>query len=254
MSAFNLIKRIRRDETGNVLVIGAATMPLLIGSAALAVDTIQLALWKRQLQRAADSGAIAGAYSYSQGGDSDAIVQSVENDLDENEEPTIVDRSITHGAMNGYDRAVRVSFTTRRTLPFIHFFTQEENEVRASAVAALLDDGKYCMISLYDGTEPGIEVTGDGVVMLGCGMAAGSRGPLGITAEGNSEVTASPLASVGGLSADDHFNDPVVLRPYSSPPKDPFAGVADPVVPAGMDCTQPLDVGPSEEVEITESR
>src|SRR3546814_17651453 len=63
------LNRVRRSERGNGLIVGAASRPLLIGSAALAVDTIQLSLWKRQLQRAADSGAIAGAYAVGQGVD-----------------------------------------------------------------------------------------------------------------------------------------------------------------------------------------
>ena len=57
-----LFRKIWNDDTGNVLVVMAATMPLFIGAAGLATDTIQWTLWKRQLQRAADSAAIAGVY------------------------------------------------------------------------------------------------------------------------------------------------------------------------------------------------
>ena len=49
-------KKLWRDKRGNALVIAAAALPLVLGSAGLASDTIQWALWKRQLQRAADSG------------------------------------------------------------------------------------------------------------------------------------------------------------------------------------------------------
>ena len=59
----SVLRRIWEDKNGNALVLGAAALPLLLGSAGLATDTIQWALWKRQLQRAADSAAIAGAYS-----------------------------------------------------------------------------------------------------------------------------------------------------------------------------------------------
>ena len=56
-------KKLWRDKRGNALVIAAAALPLVLGSAGLASDTIQWALWKRQLQRAADSAAIAGVYA-----------------------------------------------------------------------------------------------------------------------------------------------------------------------------------------------
>ena len=54
MRTFNWLKRIRESERGNALAIGAATLPLLLGSAAFTVDTIHFGLMKRQLQRAAD--------------------------------------------------------------------------------------------------------------------------------------------------------------------------------------------------------
>ena len=57
-----LLRKLWNNDRGNALVLAAAGLPLLIGSAGLATDTIQWALWKRQLQRAADSAAIAGVY------------------------------------------------------------------------------------------------------------------------------------------------------------------------------------------------
>jgi uncharacterized membrane protein len=55
--------KLMRSKRGNVLAIAAAGMPLFIAAAGLATDTIQWTLWKRQLQRAADSAAIAGVYN-----------------------------------------------------------------------------------------------------------------------------------------------------------------------------------------------
>ena len=43
-------------------MIAAACLPLIVGAAGLATDTIQWTMWKRQLQRAADSAAIAGVF------------------------------------------------------------------------------------------------------------------------------------------------------------------------------------------------
>ena len=59
----SFFRRICRDRRGNALVIAGAALPLIIGSAGLASDTVQWVLWKRQLQRLADSGAIAGVYA-----------------------------------------------------------------------------------------------------------------------------------------------------------------------------------------------
>ena len=66
MQALTWVRKLLRSERGNVLVIGAAAMPLMIGAAAVGLDTIQLSLWKRQLQRMADSSALAGAHALAQ--------------------------------------------------------------------------------------------------------------------------------------------------------------------------------------------
>ena len=46
------IRKLLKDRRGNVLAIACAAMPLIIGCAGLATDTIEWTLWKRQLQRA----------------------------------------------------------------------------------------------------------------------------------------------------------------------------------------------------------
>ena len=57
------IKRLWRDRRGNALIMAGMTLPIVVGAAGLAVDTIQWTMWKRQLQRAADSAAFAGVYA-----------------------------------------------------------------------------------------------------------------------------------------------------------------------------------------------
>ena len=64
------IRNLLKDRRGNVLAIACAAMPLIIGCAGLATDTIEWTLWKRQLQRAADSAALAGAYDRAQASNS----------------------------------------------------------------------------------------------------------------------------------------------------------------------------------------
>ena len=56
----SFMRKLWKSKRGNTLAIAAACFPLFIGAAGLATDTIQWTLWKRQLQRAADSAAISG--------------------------------------------------------------------------------------------------------------------------------------------------------------------------------------------------
>lgn len=226
MSFFKRLRRLFKNERGNALVIGAATMPLLIGAAAFAIDTIQIAVWKRQIQRAADSAAIAGAYAYAANTD---IHDSVHHDLDNNNFPiTTAPETITAGPAYGYTKTVRVQITSAASLPFMKVFGVSTTTLRGDATAALTDDGTFCLVSLYNGTSAGIDLGGNADVQLGCGMKTNSISSAAVTISGSASLTASPIAAVGGIPASSKFGSGTTLQPYSAVQVDPLAWVPDP--------------------------
>jgi hypothetical protein len=252
MNALNWLNRLRTNESGNIIAIGAAAMPMLIGSAALAVDTIQLSLWKRELQRAADSGAIAGAYALAQNRSDAQIAATVTDDLTKNPHPPLVDTDVVRGPRAGYTRAVHVSLTAERTLPFMNMFTGTPARLNADAAAAIVSQGRYCMVSLYEGTQPGITVNGNASVTLGCGMITNSRAASAITSGGSSSITASPVAAVGGLDGDgNNFEGETDLIPYTTPQSDPYAHVPNPNTSGCGTSPPPLSVSNGQNLSIT---
>ncbi|HEY0132395.1 MAG TPA: hypothetical protein VGB57_13425, partial [Allosphingosinicella sp.] len=99
----------------------------------------------------------------------------------------------------------------------------------ATATAALVGQGEFCMISLYNGPDAGIDVNGNSDINLGCGMKSNCTGKECVTAGGASSITARPIAAVGGLDGDsNNFNKPTVLQPHSAAQKDPFAHLPNP--------------------------
>jgi len=254
MRANNWLKRLWASERGNVLVLGAVTLPLLMGSAGLAVDSIQATLWKRQLQRAADSASIAGARAVSQGASTDAAVandldEHIDYDLKENETPVITDREVTSGSFDAgamsddscaarggsddcYDDAVQIVLETERRLPFMGLFTDAATKVNARATAAVVEDGEFCLVSLYDGTDPGITALGNPSLDLACGIATNSRGTNAVRVGGSAEINATPVSAVGGIEGGRQYVGDTVLQPFSTAISDPFGGVPDPVRPS----------------------
>jgi len=89
-SAIHFIRHLLRDEDGNALALTALVMPLLIGCAGLAVDTIQWVSLKRDLQGATDAAAVAGVYGLIKTGNMEEAV----------------DRSIASMSQLGRQRAV----------------------------------------------------------------------------------------------------------------------------------------------------
>ena len=241
------LKKLWRDRRGNALVIAGAALPLVIGSAGLASDTIQWALWKRQLQRVADSAAEAGVYAKVAGGTvgscanvtNPAYTQAVAYDISKNNytgaTPTcIVTNPPPTGSYSSDSMAVKVDLSIQRPLAFSGMFMTSAPTISASATATIVPSGEYCVISLETQPVTGIDATGSTNVNLGCGMITNSPSMTAAVATGSANVGASPIAAVGGIPASDNWATGTVLQPFTVQQADPFGNVPLPT-PSG--CT-----------------
>ncbi|HWH18485.1 MAG TPA: pilus assembly protein TadG-related protein [Allosphingosinicella sp.] len=246
MKLFRRGKGLLADKKGNVLIVTAAVMPLLVGSAGLAIDTIQLSLLKRHLQRAADSGALAGAYARAQ---SKPVSAAVNQALAFNDAfPLASPATITEPNSGTYaNRAVRVRLAATRSLPFWSFFRSAPT-ITVEAMAALVYTGKYCMVSLDESSATGIRFSGNSTVNLGCGVISNTSGSSAVVAEQSSTVTASPVAAVGNVPSSTSYVQPTLLLPYSLKQPDPFASLPQPTAPSGC---QPLTVNTNQDITPT---
>lgn len=251
---FKLLKKLWRDRRGNALVIAGAALPLIIGSAGLASDTIQWALMKRQLQRTADSAALAGVYgkmasqTVNTGTCDTANSQPVFRDVfTQDNANTRLDATVTCSVKVSTDidnaswtgagfNAVEVKVQASRPLAFSGLFLSSPPIIQASAIAAVVQSGKYCVISLKNNTGTGLSFSGNPTVNLGCGMKTNAKGASAVDATGNNNISASPVASVGQISGTSQFVAGTTFQPYSAPQTDPFASVTAPTVPNG--CNQ----------------
>jgi Flp pilus assembly protein TadG len=235
------LKRLWRDRRGNSLAIAGAALPLVLGSAGLASDTIQWTLWKRQLQRAADSGAMAGVYAKASGNavgtctniSGSTYANPVAYDIKQNLKLKITPNcTLTNPPSSGTyasdANAVRVALEVQRRLSFSGLFMSTAPTIRATALATIVPSGTYCVVSLETAAVTGINATGSTDVNLGCGMITNSTSMSAAVATGSSEVTASPIAAVGGIPASTHWGTGTVLQPFTLAQEDPFKDVPNP--------------------------
>lgn len=248
---FKFLKKLLRDRRGNALIIAGAALPLIIGAAGLATDTVQWALWKRQLQRAADSAALAGVYAEAQGNavstctnyTSSTYVQPVGWDVRKNNKawPTTtcsVQNPPTSGSYTSDNKAVKVTLSVQQILPFSGFFVSTAPTIRASATATLQATGSYCLVALKNTSQASITVGGSSVVNLGCGAISNSTSSTSaISSNGNAYTfAASPVAAAGNVPTDLLTHGATDLQPYHIPEPDPFAGKYPTAIPSGMSC------------------
>ena len=269
--------RLWNDTRGNIIVIAGAALPLFVGAAGLATDTIQWTLWKRQLQRAADSAAIAGVYNReSEANATTYATAAVEHDLTLNRHMNVnmsTAPTVTFPANTGVmTNQVQVVLNVQQRLPFSAMFLATPPTITATARAASLPaGGEACMQARETASTTGLTFSGTtDIVMPDCDLFSNSSGSNTSVAKGNAKVEANSVGGVGGIQSSNNFKV-TAYRPYSPPMADPLAAVtpnpADMVcatgsnatldhtidfatLPAGTNCFSSLDVNSNKTIIV----
>ncbi len=233
----SFFRKLISDARGNVLVLTAAGLPVLIGFVGLGTDTIQWTLWKRQIQRGADSGAIAAVYQRIQAANSLSDVKdAVAKDLSVNKNdvgtyvsgyPKIVFLPDTSAGKN----QVEVELAVTRPLAFSSLFLSSPPIITTRAVAAVVPGRPFCVISTESTSKTGIMGSGNGTVNLDCGMITNSTSLNAAIAKGDATMNTDAIAAVGGIQESNNWVGAEYL-PFSLPITDPYAHVPG-TIPAG---------------------
>lgn len=238
------LRTIWKDRRGNALIIAGASLPLLVGAAGLGSDTIQWVLWKRELQRAADSAALAGAYAQLQ---TASVPDAVNAHMVDNNHTGIALKSgfpqIAYPADTAnYKKAVQVTLAVQRTLGFSSLFLSTAPTITASATAALVNSGSYCVVGLNSTTAASITIGGSASVSMGCGAISDSTSPTAAvgTNGGTYNFTADPVAGVGGMPSS--INGATEIQAHHSALPDPYAGQYSTSI-SGMTCNKQVNAG-----------
>jgi Flp pilus assembly protein TadG len=229
----SFFRKLWKSKRGNALVVAGACLPMIVGAAGLASDTIQWTLWKRQLQRAADSAAIAGVYDrQANNGGTANVATAVAHDLTLNlhtwmalnANPTVgTPADLANGTQTN---RVNVSLSIQQRLPFSSLFMSAAPIITANASAASVPAGGD---ACFDARDPvalrAFNITGNaGIEAPDCIINSNSSSSNSAAAGGSSNVIAKAVSSVGGIQQSNNWHVSA-YRPYSPPIADPFAAV-----------------------------
>lgn len=230
-------RQIRREKAGSAALVFAFALPLLVGFAGLATDTIQWSLWKRQIQRSADSSAVAGVYQRIQPLNSNTdIGNAIASDLKVNKNdvgallPTYPQYDTPPDDPRGYTNQVHVKLAIQKPLSFSGIFLSNPPIIQGEATAAIIAAGDYCVISLENTQATGITGSGTGTVDLNCGMITNSNSLNAAIAKGASSLTTTVIAAVGGIQQSNNWKGATYL-PFTLPIQDPYLNVPGTIPP-----------------------
>ena len=243
-----ILADLRGNKSGNAILLVALGMPVLIGTSGLAVDSAQYYMWKRDLQFAVDSAALAGAWARTSTAtqttyqaralqEYNANVQ-VTGPIDTGPTTTLVDYN------GGTANAVKVVASATKALPFSNIMTGHSTTVTVQAIASAVPAGATvtttttlntltaCMIALDPSARGAFTIGGTASGTVGCGGAALSTDPsAAIRENGNPSATFGQLVAGGGIEIsllNNVGNDPLKLKSNTVGLTDPLAGVTQP--------------------------
>jgi Flp pilus assembly protein TadG len=262
--------KMRNDESGQMLVLVALSMTLLMGFMALAIDVGVLFRAKRNVQIVADAAAVAGAldFQYNQSASSAKTAAQT--------------AATANGVTNGSDGAVVTINTPPAGGPnagskgFVEaIVTQPNPTVFAATFAALFHGTSRSSITVAARAVAGgsnnsgcvwalatsgadIALTGSGSISIPtCAIFDDSNSSNALQLTGSGSITAKAIGVVGGYS--DVGSGTINPTPVTgtAPASDPLASLAAPPVPTGTGCInytgQPITPGCWNNVSFTGS-
>ena len=198
--------RFRRDRRGNITIMGAVLLPVLIGMAALVAEFGHGLLVRVENQRVADIAAFAGAIAYGPASSTAAMNAAVSNVATLNGLPsTALVPSIVTSPSGSGNQAVSVQVSTSSLLLLAPVLgTGHSLPISASAQAEIAASASACIIAL--------SASGTGVTMSGgtalsapnCAIASNNTvsAPCGTTITTknvNYNSTSAPSNPCGGI-------------------------------------------------------
>lgn len=227
-------------QQGNVAVIFALSLPVLVGAAGFGVETTYWYYKRAQLQSAADAAAHAGAIER-RSGSGPAVVRSVavltaeDNGFDDGRGVAEVNAPPLSGPSAGGD-AVEVILSEPAERFFTALFHEGDVGLRARAVAVFRTAANACILALDPTAGRAANFSGSTQVSLaGCSVMANSTAADAVNLQGSATLSVDCLISGGGAQVGSGATLTECRAPVTQAPPvgDPFADLAEPAATGG---------------------
>lgn len=229
------IRAFLRDRKGNTALLFSLSLPLMIGTVGLGVETGYWYFKQRELQTAADVAAIAGAVEKRSGGsDAAATTAATTEAVEHGFEPGTIDVNTPPDSGDYQDEnSVEVLLTMPTTRFFSKLFSNEEVTLHARGVATFETGGEACILALDPEASGAVTFTGNALTLInGCNVMSNSLNDSSLIVTGSADVTVPCALASGGVSVDDGLTltDCPEAQSNVPPAADPFANLPEPPV------------------------
>lgn len=235
-----LAGRLWAHTKGNVAMVFALALPVVVGGAGFGVETTYWYYRSLSLQAAADAAAHAGAIERRAGAGEQAVTDvavmaASENGYDATAGTAEVNTPPLSGPSAGGD-AVEVVLRETAVRFFTRMFMDEDVDLTARAVASFRTASNACVLALDPTASRAAQFSGNTAVSLtGCSVMANSRAADAVSLRGSARLTVNCLISGGGANLGSgatltECRSPILNAP---PVGDPYASIPEPAAQGG---------------------
>ena len=245
-----------KNESGQVLVLAAMSMTLMMGFAGLAIDVGMLFHVRRNMQIAADAAALAGAVDYKYSASSSSAIAAAKSAATANGITDLSDLTVSTPPADGPNKGTTgfVEAVVAQPNPtwFMSLFGMNSVKVTARAVAGNGGPGDACVYVLNPTAPDAMELQGSFAVNApGCGVVVDSNNADGLQFTGaGGSLTAKWVSVVGGDGGQPSDSTPAPIT-GGAPLSDPLGGFMGPT-PSNGGCSSKGD-GYTGEVGTTDT-
>lgn len=223
-----------RGRGGNVAIMSALAMPVIVGGAAFGVDSVYWYFRDLELQAAADAAAYGAAIEMRAGLSESAVIAAAGREAGRNGFDAVggsiaVNTPPTQGSHQG-PQAVEVLLTEPQERFFSGLFSSSAVLAKARAVAIYNTASNACVIALDPDAAAAVSMRGSARLTLqGCSVMANSIAEDAVDVGGSAYLEADCVISGGGISARS-MNLTECSRPVTRAPPvaDPYRLVPEP--------------------------
>ncbi len=236
------MKALYGRRSGQILVLAAIAMVVLLGFASLGVDMGYLYSTRRRMQTAADAAAVAGAsairdgQSYTNAADDVASFNGFTNSQN-NVTVTVSEPTLPSPYPSG---VTYVEVDISQTVPtfFLRVLGYKSMKVGARAVSGAVA-GPACIYAMDPSGSGSFSLTGNANVNSQCGVIDDSTSSSGLSLTGNITLKATSVGVVGSsFSKSGNINiSPQPVENLAALP-DPLSGRANSIAPTVGGCSQ----------------
>lgn len=232
LNRFNLFRLFIRDQSGSYVILSALLMPVLVGAAGLGTEVGWWLYKHKNMQSAADSGAVSAATAGSNlTAEANAITANYGYADAVNKVTITVNRPPKTGNYSSNAQAVEVIVSQLQQRLLSSLFSSDPVLIKARAVA-LPNSGTGCVLALNSTASPAVNVSGSNQLnLIKCNLYSNSSASPSLNVSGGAAVSANQVGVVGDLSGANNITATNGVRTHAQPIPDPYANVSPPSEP-----------------------